>query len=89
MKNINGELAYRTRCRQQYHRLSKDQIREVEYAFAHRLYKLYKKNNMKDESNKYMNFMLRVHLLKTIKVEVRTKLSELKWKVKGKGDYFL
>ena len=89
MKNINGELAYRTRCRQQYHRLSKDQIREVEYAFAHRLYELYKKNNMKDESNKYMNFMLRVHLLKTIKVEVRTKLSELKWKVKGKGDYFL
>lgn len=83
VKNINGELAYRNRCRKLYGRFTKKQIREIEYAFAYRLYNLYKENHMKKESAKYMNYMLRVHPITTVGKEVRGIASGIKWKIKN------
>ena len=82
-KNIEGELLYRDKCRKLYNRLSKTQIREVEYTFARKLYELYKKNEMYEESNKYLSFLLRVHPIKTIGREAKSYMSIVKWRIKG------
>ena len=82
LKNLNGELAYRERCRKLYDRLNKGQIREIEYSFAYRLYNLYKDNNMKDESKKYMIYMMRTHPFETISKNVKGQISRVKWKIK-------
>ena len=81
-KNIEGELLYREKCRRLYNRLSDKQIREVEYAFATKLYELYKENGMHEDSITYMKFLMRVHPLKTAKREVRSHLAQIKWRVK-------
>ena len=81
LKNIKGELAYRQRCRKLYDRLNKEQIREVEYAFAYRLYNLYKENNMKGESKKILKYMMRIHPLETARKDVKGRISRIKWKI--------
>ena len=83
-KNINGELAYRNRCRKLYGKLSKNQIQEIEYEFAYRLYNLYKENHMKKESAKYLNYLLKTHPMITVSKEAKRFISGIKWKLNNK-----
>ena len=85
LKSIKGELAYRQRCRKLYDRLNKNQIREIEYSFANRLYNLYRENDMKDESKEYLIFMMRTHPLQTVGKEIKGQLSSIKWKIKNRA----
>ena len=79
IKNINGEMAYRNRCRKYYGRFSRKQIREIEYAFAFRLYYLYKANHMKEKSTKYLYYLLRTHPVTTFGKEFKRVVSDIKW----------
>lgn len=71
MKNLNGELAYKAKCEEQYYKLTEEQIREVEYAFAGRLYRLYKANSMNKEKNKCLGYLLKTHPVKTVTHNIR------------------
>lgn len=60
-KNIKGELLYREKCRKYYDRFDENQIREIEFLFDEKLYKLYKANNMKAKERKYFKRIIRRH----------------------------
>lgn len=77
-KNLDGELAYKRRCEEQYHKLTDEQIKEVEYSFAKRLKKLYKANNMKKEKNECWKILFRTHPVKTLKNEAIRVLQDIK-----------
>ena len=79
-KNIEGEIEYRNRCRELYYRLSKQQIREVEYSFARKLNNQYKENQMWEKSNECMKYMMSTYPVRTVLSEVRSQLSRVKWK---------
>ena len=82
-KNIEGELYYRKKCRELYYKFSREQVREIEYSFAVKLYGLYKTNHIYKKSCQYLVFLLQIHPYKTIKREIRSNLAYLKWKIKG------
>ena len=78
-KNIKGELLYRQKCRQYYDQFTEDQIREIEYSFNERLYRLYKVNNMKKEERIYWRRLLRRHPVGTCKNILIGKFRDMKY----------
>lgn len=82
-KNLRGELLYQEKCKDLYSRLTEQQIKEVEYTFATRLYKLYKANGKKEESKKCLLLMLKTHFVETNKRFVINWARTIKQKVGG------
>lgn len=66
IKNLNGELAYKSLCENYYEKLTKEEIEEVEYSFSKKLYELYSANGMENEGKSCLHAMLKKHLLSTI-----------------------
>ena len=85
MKNIEGELAYRDKCRKNYKFFDKKQIREIEYSFWVKLYKLYRSNKMKTEEIRYLIRMMRVHPAKACRVVLSEKTQRLKFYIHNRA----
>ena len=84
MKNIEGELSYRDKCRKNYRLFNRKQIKEIEYSFWVRLYKLYKGRKMKKEEIKYLTLIMRAHPVKACRVILSEKTQKLKFYIHNK-----
>lgn len=60
-KNLKGELLYREACRKQYYRFTFQEIQEVEYTFAKKLYVIYRNMGRRENWKNEWNTMKRVH----------------------------
>lgn len=84
-KNLQGELLYKEKCEKLYTRLTEQQIKEVEYAFATILYGLYKNCGKKEEAHKCLLSMLNSHPIKTCKRLFIVRGRRIKKKLLQKG----
>lgn len=80
-KNLQGELLYKEKCEKLYHHLTMQQIDEVEYAFAMRLYGLYKICGKKEETKKCLLSMLNSHPMITFKMLIINQARTIKQKL--------
>jgi glycosyltransferase involved in cell wall biosynthesis len=77
-KNIQGELLYREACRKNFDKLSRSQAKDVEYAFALRLFHMYSVNKMDIQKRQERNRIWRMHPHKTVLYFTRRLLHSIK-----------
>ncbi len=82
IKNIEGELLYRKKCRRLYSCLNNKQIKEVEYTFNSVLHDLYNANRIRQGKQFYMIRMLKAFPARTVLKLTYNQLLSLKWKIK-------
>ena len=80
-KRIKGEEALRALCRENYHLLTKEQQKEIEYSFACRLIEHYVALHMKEKCKEAGRLLLR-HPMRKRTIWTFTRL----WKEKRKGN---
>ena len=82
-KQIEAEKIMLDECRHEYHRLSFNQIANVEIEYAKRLYWLYEYNHMKNEMKETESFLYKYATLSFFKDKVLKKMRDVKHRVLG------
>lgn len=81
-KSLLGEIAYMEKCRKLFYKLAESQIIEVEYAFAKKLFDIYRNLNMKDKMLNEVRKMIKINKKGTMFFLIRSYIWRLGHRIK-------